>query len=283
MFFYVFLILGCSSHSLTKEKPIKRVALIIGNSDYKNNVLQNPINDAKGIAKTLKSIGFDVSLTLFNSTLEEFNNALAKLKSKVEPNNTILLIYFAGHGNTLKKGSNEQFLMMTDKEETTFVSIYKLYDFLNTAQARHNIMIIDACRDYQGHYVALEKGKKNYRGNFGSVTLRSTDGVKKSKPALFDEGYPSKFPRSTIVSYATDLYEKAKDWSIYDLHHSPYSYALINHLDDEEIPIEEVFRRVRRSLLKETEHKQGNTEKTTLEKNIWLLPKQANVAFTPPI
>ena len=173
--------------------------------------------------------------------------------------------------------------MMTDKKETVFVSIYKLYAFLNGAKARHNIMIIDACRDYQGHYVAMNEDEKNYRGNFRSPKLRSTDGVKEDKSAIFDEGYPSGFPRSTIVSYATDLYERAKDWSIYDPKHSPYSYALIEHLDDEEIPIEEVFRRVRTSLLKETENQQGNTEKTTLEKNIWLVPKRAEVAFAPPL
>ena len=282
IFFYVFLILGCTSQLFVEEKPIKRVALVIGNEDYKNNRLDNPVNDAKGIANTLRGIGFDVNLTL-NSTIEQLNQALAKIKTKIEPENTILLIYFAGHGNTLKKDSEEQYLMMTDKKETVLVSIYKLYAFLNDAKARHNIMIVDACRDYQGHYVPIGKEEKNYRGNFRTPNLRSTDGVKRKQPVRLDDKYSHKFPKSTIISYATDPHQRAKDWSEYDKRHSPYSYALIKHLDDEEIPIGEVFRRVRESVLKETKRKQGNSEVTKLEKNIWLVPKRAEVAYTPPI
>jgi hypothetical protein len=57
----------------------------------------------------------------------------------------------------------------------------------------------------------------------------------------------------------------------------------MKHIKDEEIPIEEVFRRVRVSLLKETKRKQSNSEEMQLEKNIWLVPKKAKVAFSPPI
>jgi len=37
------------------------------------------------------------------------------------------------------------------------------------------------------------------------------------------------------------------------------------------------------ALLKETNRKQSNLEELNLEKNIWLVPKRADVAFTPPI
>jgi len=40
----------------------KRVALVIGNSNYQNGApLTNPANDAEDIAKKLKTAGFDVS------------------------------------------------------------------------------------------------------------------------------------------------------------------------------------------------------------------------------
>jgi hypothetical protein len=57
----------------------------------------------------------------------------------------------------------------------------------------------------------------------------------------------------------------------------------MQHLDDEEVPIEEVFRRVRVSMLKETNRQQSNSEEMKLEKNIWLVPKKAQVALAPPI
>ena len=178
--------------------------------------------------------------------------------------------------------------MMTDKKEVVLVSIFKLYDFLNKAKARHNIVVIDACRDYKEQYVALDEVQnsqklKNFRGNFRTPSIRSSDGIKKEQLVVLDNNYSYKLPPSTIVSYATMPNQRAKDWSIHDENHSPYAYALIQYLNDEEIPIEEVFRRVRVSLLKETGREQSNLEELNLEKNIWLVPKRANVAFAPAL
>jgi hypothetical protein len=75
----------------------------------------------------------------------------------------------------------------------------------------------------------------------------------------------------------------AQDWSIYDRNHSPYTRQLIKYLDDEEIPIDEVFRRVRVSLIRETNRTQINLEENSLEKNIWLVPKRGQISFAPPI
>ena len=40
----------------------KRLALVIGNADYDEGALKNPVNDALLVAKTLKSLDFDVML-----------------------------------------------------------------------------------------------------------------------------------------------------------------------------------------------------------------------------
>ena len=278
MFFY-----SCSFQPKIEENKIKRLALVIGNQNYnKDNSLENPINDAKGIANRLEDIGFDVILGL-DFTLAELNEALANLKAKIEPDNSMVFIYFAGHGNTLKKNPEETYLMMTDKKEKTLVSIYKLYAFLEDAKARYNIISIDACRDYQKQYIVMEKESnektlKNFRGN-----IRFDEGDKADESVVLDNKYSYKMPGSTIVSYATMPYQRAKDWSIYDEEHSPYAYALMKYLDDEEIPIEEVFRRVRVDLLKETGRSQSNLEVVNLEKNIWLVPKRAGISFAPPI
>jgi len=292
MFFFMFILMGCTTQPNDVTKVPKRVALVIGNQHYVGNELDNPINDAKGISKSLTKIGFDVTL-VFDITLHELNQTLEALKSKIEPHNTIVFIYFAGHGNTLQKNSSEQFLMMTDKERPVLVSIFKFYDFLKEVHAKHSIMAIDACRDYQKHCIALNKIEnakklKNFRGNFSlsdfrAGTIRYDNGIKKDIEVTLDKDYDYKLPNSTLVSYATERNQRAKDWSIYNPKHSPYSYALIEHLDDEEIPIEEVFRRVRISVLKETNRQQSNSEEMKLEKNIWLVPKKAQVALVPPI
>jgi len=287
MFFCVFILLGCTKQPLLEGKSIKRVALVMGNQNYFKNELDNPINDAKGVAKTLEGIGFDVILE-FDLTLKKLNEVLATLKSKIEVDNTMVFIYFAGHGNTLQKNSAEEYLMMTDKNKKVLVSLYKFYDFLKEAKTRYNIITIDACRDYQEHYIALnqeenENALANFRGNFKLRSIRHGKDIKEDEFVVLDNNYSYELPPSTIVSYATRHHQKAKDWSIYDKHHSPYSYALMKYLDDEEIPINEVFRRVRVSLLKETEREQNNLEELNLEKNIWLVPKKVNIAFAPPI
>ena len=41
-----------------------RVALVIGNSNYKSAPLRNPVNDAKAIADKLQGLGFKVTLKL---------------------------------------------------------------------------------------------------------------------------------------------------------------------------------------------------------------------------
>ena len=280
IFLYLFLLLGCRHEPTVQTDKIKRIALVIGNQNYRDNRLKNSINDAKGMAMVLESIGFDVLLKV-DVTLKELNRSLASLKEKIEPNNTMVFIYFAGHGNTLNRETSEEYLLMTDKEQASLVSIYKFYAFLREVKSRYNIIAIDACRDYRQAYIS--GNSKNFRGNLKSRSMRQGKGVKEKEIALFDNNYAYTMPRSTIVSYAAMHHQIASDFSKYDKNHSSYAYALMKFLDDKEIPIEEVFRRVRVSQLQESNGEQSNLEETNLEKNIWLVPTEATIAFMPPI
>jgi len=281
--FYMLFLLGCAQKPMFEEKKIKRIALVIGNQNYKDNMLKNSINDAKGVAKVLESIGFDVLLKL-DVTLDDLNRSLESIREKIEPNNTMVFIYFAGHGNTRSRDSSEEYLLMTDREEKTLVSIYKFYAFLDEVESRYNIISIDACRDYREQYVEKkERRVENFRGNLEVRSMRDGKGSREKERAFFDNKYSYKMPRSTIVSYAAMHHQIASDFSKYDNRHSSYTYALMKFLDDKGITIEEVFRRVRVSQIKESNGTQSNLEETNLEKNIWLVPKEANIAFMPPI
>ena len=48
--------------SICSAQDKKGLALVIGNANYKKGVLKNPINDAKLISTTLKSLNFEVLL-----------------------------------------------------------------------------------------------------------------------------------------------------------------------------------------------------------------------------
>ena len=282
MLLFVLVLPSCQNKLLDKPKKFKRVALVIGNQNYGDNSLENPINDAIGVMEILEKIGFDVTLKK-NITLFQFNSILDKFKEKIEPDNTIVFFYFAGHGNTLSYKSSEEYLMMTDSSQKVFVSIYKIYEFLNRAKARHNIVVIDACRDYHKSYISMNvTTRQTFRGDF-RANIREGKGKIKDELVVYDNNYSDTFPRSTIISYATMHNQMAKDWSIYDREHSPYTRQLIRYIDDKEIPIEEVFRRVRIGLISETNRLQINLEENSLEKNVWLVPKEGQVAFAPPI
>jgi uncharacterized caspase-like protein len=81
----------------------KRLALVIGNSDYGKNSLLNPVNDARSIEKVLQGIGFEVlqhenlDRKEMARTIDDFGNRLQKYD--------VGLFFYAGHG-ILAKGFN---------------------------------------------------------------------------------------------------------------------------------------------------------------------------------
>ena len=268
--------MGCAIKSNKDSviiKPLKRVALVIGNKDYKVlKKLKNPINDAEAMKDVLEDLGFDTTLAL-NVGYKNFNRLLKEFRLKID-NNTIVFFYFAGHANTLQRNSSEAYLAMIEEEgNVSLVSLYRLYETFIKSNARYNIVAIDACRNYQkSDNEALVSRGANWR----EVIFDEGNVLKPN--ILLDNNYSSTFPPSTLISYATMHNQKAYDRGVNDPSHSPYAKALINHLADEEIPIEVVFKRVRSDLIKELKGKQINLEESSLEKNLWLQPKRGEVS-----
>jgi uncharacterized caspase-like protein len=75
----------------------KRVALVIGNNDYKNvPKLQKAVNDARTMGDALKQLGFSV-MVAENQTRAAFSQTLLAFDAAVEPGDTAFFFY-AGHG-----------------------------------------------------------------------------------------------------------------------------------------------------------------------------------------
>jgi uncharacterized caspase-like protein len=74
----------------------KRLALVIGNSNYANNALANPENDAKSIEEALKGIGFEVQ-RFDNLDQKEMARAIDDFGNRLR-NYDIGLFFYAGHG-----------------------------------------------------------------------------------------------------------------------------------------------------------------------------------------
>jgi uncharacterized caspase-like protein len=128
---------------------IKRLALVIGNSDYKSvGKLNNPCNDANDMAKCLEKLEFKVSTYL---NLGQIDLVAAITQFKKELNDySVGLFYYAGHGMQIK-GKN--YLVPVDcnisTEELTALSCYDMDDLFNGISIykdKTNIIILDSCR-----------------------------------------------------------------------------------------------------------------------------------------
>src|SRR5262249_51320963 len=74
----------------------RKLALVIGNSEYPKSPLKNPVNDAVAIQSALKKLGFNVT-TVLNADLRRMKTAVDDFASKLGPE-SLGFFYFAGHG-----------------------------------------------------------------------------------------------------------------------------------------------------------------------------------------
>jgi len=190
---------GCSTKTIWNENNTywNRVALIIGNQDYRFNTrLKAPLVATEKLKATLLNIGFknENICILKNATFEKLDNKFKVIKKIIEKNKlktktkTIFYIYFAGHGHTEQNRTAEVFLEMIDSTERVFISNYYLYDQIIDIGAEYNVISVDACLN-------LVSSRKD-----------------KSKKIF---GESNMIPDNLILSFATGFTEKTKDEGIY--------------------------------------------------------------------
>src|SRR5258707_1380095 len=93
----------------------KRVALVVGNNDYRNvPKLQKAVNDARTMGDTLKQLGFTV-MVAENQNRQAFSQTLLAFDRSVEAGDTAFFFY-AGHGFEI---AGQNFLLPTDVPAAT--------------------------------------------------------------------------------------------------------------------------------------------------------------------
>ena len=76
----------------------KRIALVIGNSAYRNVAkLPNPINDAAAIAATFRKANFDTVDSRSDLAVAEMRKVLREFGARARDAD-VAVIYYAGHG-----------------------------------------------------------------------------------------------------------------------------------------------------------------------------------------
>jgi uncharacterized caspase-like protein len=207
----------------------KRIALVIGNSAYSTIAkLDNPSNDAKLMAATLKSLGFkligdgaklDLDKAGFDSAVQEFGNALQGAD--------VGLFYYAGHGVGLR-GTN--YLVPVNANPSREADVdFQLVDAnlvlrqMESAGTKLNVVMLDACRN----------------NPFGGRGLRAASAGLTQMQA----------PEGTLLSFATQPGNVAQDGSDGD---SPYTKALAEVLRRPGLDVFQTFNQVGLAVKKAT-------------------------------
>ena len=206
----------------------KRTALIIGNSAYNTSPLTNPVNDARDMATTLKSLDFDVILKV-DATKKHMVDSIRSFGKKLTASE-IGLFYYAGHGMQIN-GTNYLIPVnnsIQEESEVEFEAIDagRILAKMNAAGNPMNIVILDACRD--------NPFKRSFR--------TSAKGLAKMDA-----------PPGTVIAYATSPGSAAADGSG---RNGTYTAALLGNLKTPGIHIRDMFNLTGLAVMQTTDRKQ---------------------------
>ena len=241
------------SFAQTKLAGLPRIALVIGNTRYRDAPLKNPVNDAKAIANELQQTGFRVNLQLdagrsqMSGAIQSFTDELTKTKG-------VGLFYYAGHGAQLAWRNylipvDASIEKLEDMKERT-VELAALLQGLHKASNPMNVIILDACRD----------------NPFGTRVPTETKGL-----SQFDA------PPGSLLAYATSPGNTAGDG---DGANGLYTENLLREIRVPDAKIEDVFKRVRLAVRRRSEGQQIPWESTSLEEDFYFVPPKLQKALT---
>ncbi|MEL6721189.1 MAG: caspase family protein [Bacteroidota bacterium] len=164
--------------SLTAQRTQKRIALVIGNANYSNAQLDNPINDANLMERTLRKLNFEVT-KITNANKTQMEEAVINFTEKIGDYD-LSLFYYAGHGIQIE-GKNYLIPIGADLPKKSYVKIRAFdIELLNEEFAKNwqnaNIMILDACREnpYRSWMRGGERGFKRINPSVGTLIAFAT-------------------------------------------------------------------------------------------------------------
>jgi uncharacterized caspase-like protein len=219
-------------------EPDRRVALVIGNGAYKvAPALPNPTIDAKAVAASFRRIGFEV-IDGYDLTIGQMRAKLAEFAAAI-PDSKAAVVYYAGHGVSVDE---ENYLLPTDialKNPSDLdlgaISLTLVLKQMKREE-RVNVVILDACRD----------------NPFAKELARTF-----TRSAIADRGLSrveSDLAKGTLLAFASDPKSTALDGKPGE--NSPFSKALLNHLEDIAVSIDTIMSRVRAEVWTDTKSKQ---------------------------
>jgi uncharacterized caspase-like protein len=234
--FYGFVLVAALMLACQPALAEKRVALVIGNSNYKNAaLLPNPANDAAAIAATLKSAGFDIVDSRLDLQSTDMRRALREFADQARDAD-MAVVYYAGHGIEID-GTN--YLIPTDAKLERDTDIYDEAFSLDRVllaiePARQlRLVIVDACRN--------NPFADSMKRTVASRTV--SRGLARIEPTT----------TNTLVAFAAKAGLTALDGNSAN---SPYATALVKHIATPGLDLRRAFGFIRDDVLQATGNRQ---------------------------
>jgi hypothetical protein len=235
----------------------QRVALVIGNSNYQTAPkLANPGNDAQSMSQLLNSAGFEVTQAT-DLTRKDMVRVVQDFTAKVAERGpgTVAMVYYAGHGVQIE---GENYLLPVDAKISSSYDLdgnsLRLVDLMGTLDSissRMRIVVLDACRN--NPFPEINDAGRGL--------------------AIVDA------PNGSIVGYSTAPGMEAADG---DGNHSPYTSAFLNIAREPNLPIEQLFKRVRLEVNNVTKGRQTPWESSSLTSDFYFFGDTAVAAGREP-
>jgi uncharacterized caspase-like protein len=239
-----------TAHSALADK---RVAFVVGNGAYKNVAqLPNPPIDAKAMAGVLRNVGFEV-VEGVNLTRDKMTEKLLDFGKRAQGAD-VAVFYYAGHGIAI---SGTNYLLPIDADIKSEMDV-KLGAAINIdltldqtmGDAKVKLVFLDACRDNPFAAKIKSTATRSVSVGQGLAEMKSGEG--------------------TLIAFATGPGQTALDGQ--EGTNSPFTRALIAHITEPGIEIQQAMTEVRAQVNEETNKGQLPWGHTNLIGSVYLNP-----------
>jgi uncharacterized caspase-like protein len=252
----VFSLLCMAFTTVSAAKADRRVAFVVGNGAYKNVAqLPNPPIDAKAIAGVLRNVGFEV-VEGSNLTRDKMTEKLLDFGKKAQGAD-VAVFFYAGHGIAI---SGTNYLLPVDADIKSEMDV-KLGAAINIdltldqtmGDAKVKLVFLDACRDNPFAAKIKSNATRSVSVQQGLAEMKSGEG--------------------TLIAFATGPGQTALDGQ--EGTNSPFTRALIAHITQPGLEIQQAMTEVRAQVNEETNKGQLPWGHTNLIGAVYLNPAAA--------
>ncbi|WP_374433637.1 SUMF1/EgtB/PvdO family nonheme iron enzyme [Inhella sp.] len=203
----------------------RRIALVIGNANYMQGALKNPVNDARDMRANLLRAGFAAEDIVYRENLRtaELGAVQREFRQKLDKApGAIGLLFYAGHGFQI---SGENYFPTVDarieSEEDVrhqSLNLRAMLEILARSRSRASLVFLDACRD----------------NPFKRALLGSATGLARSDFPL---------PSGMLIAYAAKPSQVAFDGRN-GSRNGQFTEALLHHMMRPNLPVEQLLKEV---------------------------------------